>query len=115
MAAFPDYAKILLNGFDEKPDFGVLRTETDGGISKQRPTRSLPIVRRNAQVLVSGLADKLAFDSWFRQDLNGGAGWFDWTDPLDETVKQARFVGGDLTWTSPGVAWIAQVQIETVG
>ena len=33
---FPDYARILLDGFSEKPSFGVLRTEMDAGVAKQR-------------------------------------------------------------------------------
>ena len=40
---FPDYARILLDGFSEKPSFGVLRTEMDAGVAKQRARWSLPV------------------------------------------------------------------------
>ncbi|MBV6304941.1 hypothetical protein KVP10_08575 [Candidimonas humi] len=115
MATFPDYATILLDGFDKQADYGVLRTDMDGGIAKQRARYSLPIVTRNAQILVESVEDKNGFDAWVKTDLFGGAGWFDWTDPLDGVTKQARIVKGAVKWTSPGIIWLAQVQIETVG
>jgi hypothetical protein len=115
MATFPTYAKILLEGYSETPDYGVLRTEMDGGIAKQRPRWSKAIVTRDAQIKVSNKTDKASFDTWARTDLNGGAGWFTWTDPLTETSKQARIVGGKYKWSSPGIIWIAQCQIEAIG
>lgn len=115
MATFPTYAKILLAGFDEQPDYGVLRTDMDNSIAKQRATRSLPIVTRSASILVMSKADKQAFGAWMKTDLSGGVGWFDWVDPLDGETKQTRIVGGAVKWTSPGIVWLAQVQIETVG
>lgn len=115
MSTFPTYAKVLLSGFSESDDYGVLRTEMDSGIAKQRPTRSIPIVTREVVIHVETLADKNAFDAWRKTDLNGSVGWFDWLDPLDGVVKQTRIVGGKLQWTSPGKVWRASGQIETVG
>jgi len=115
MSTFPTYAKILLSGYAEDADYGVLRTEMENGIAKQRPRRSLPIVTRTVVIHVETLADKNAFDTWRRVDLFGSAGWFDWLDPLDGVVKQTRIVGGKLSWTSPGKVWRASGQIETVG
>jgi len=115
MATFPPYAKLLLAGYGEESDYGVLRTETDAGIAKQRARWSKAIVTREVQILVMNAADKVAFDDWMRADLAGGAGWFDFTDPLDRVVKQARFVGGKVKWTSPGRVWTAQGQIESIG
>lgn len=115
MATFPTYARILLAGFKEDADYGVLRTEMDGGIAKQRPRWTTPIVTRDINIHVDTVADKAAFDQWMRVDLNGGAGWFDWTDPLDMVAKQARFVSGKISWSSPGKVWRAAAQLETVG
>ncbi|GAB2913675.1 hypothetical protein [Paralcaligenes ginsengisoli] len=115
MTTFPSYAKVLLPGYGETPDFGVLRTDMDGGLAKQRPRWSKAIVTRDANVMVKKLADKLLFDAWFEADLNGGAGWFDWADPLDSVTKQTRIVSGKLKWSSPGIVWLAAVQLETVG
>lgn len=115
MSTFPSYAKILLSGYAEEADYGVLRTEMDNGIAKQRPRRSIPIVTRTVVIHVETLEEKNAFDMWRRVDLFGSAGWFDWTDPLDGVTKQTRIVDGKLQWTSPGKVWRASGQIETVG
>lgn len=115
MSAFPSYAKVLLGGFSQKSDFSVLRSEMDGGLAKQRPRRSKPIVTRAISILVTRLADQQAFDQWVAVDLSGGTAWFDWVDPLDRKTKQARFVDGDITWSSPGIVWTAQAKIETLG
>lgn len=114
MATLPTYARILADGYSEQADYGVVRTEMDGGVAKQRPRRSLPIVTRNATVKVDSLANRLAFQDWMRTELNGGAGWFD-LPTLDGAVRQARFVNGQMTWTTPGQVWLGQTQIETVG
>lgn len=115
MATFPNYACILLEGYGEEPDYGVLRTEMDGGIAKQRPRYTTPIVTRDAQIKVPDKTKKASFDAWVKSDINGGAGWFTWTDPLTNTSKQARIVGGKYKWSSPGVIWLAACQIETLG
>lgn len=114
MATFPSYAKILLAGFTEEPDYGVIRSEMDGGIAKQRPRLSKPIVTRAATIMVRSKSDKALFDAWVKTDINV-AGWFTWTDPLDGVAKQTRIVGGKYSWSSPGRIWLAQCQIETIG
>lgn len=115
MVTFPTYATIILAGYGEEADYGVLRTDMDGGIAKQRARWSTPIVTRDVQIKVSNKADKSLFDVWAATDLNGGAGWFDWTDCLDGVAKQTRIVGGKYKWSSPGVIWLAQCRIETLG
>lgn len=114
LPTFPAYARLLREGFDESPNFGVQRSEMDGSVAKQRPRFSKPIVTRSATLLVDG--QKAAFDVWFRDDLNGGAGWFSWRDPVDGATKNARIVSGKLQWrpVSPTL-WQASVQIETLG
>lgn len=115
MAAFPTYAAILKSGRTQKADYGVLRTDMDGGITKQRPRWTTPIVTRQVTVQVRSTADRERFDSWMAVDLNGGTGWFDWRD-LDGQIKQARIVGGSLEWERAGASlWNGQAQLETVG
>lgn len=115
MATFPSYACVLLDGYQETPDFGVLRSDMDNSVAKQRPRRSLPIVTRNVKIKVENKTDKISFDEWFKDDLNGGSGFFDYVDPIDGQAKQARFVNGNISWSSPGILWIADAQLETIG
>lgn len=115
MATFPSYAWIERDGYTETPDFGVLRTEMDGGLAKQRARWTKRIVRRKCSVLVGADTNKTQFDGWFKTDLYGGAGWFTYVDPVDGISKQARFVGGELAWQLRGATWAAQTEIETIG
>lgn len=115
MATLPTYAKILLDGFKEESDYAVIRSDMDGSLAKQRPRRSLPIVTRSIRIIVTTKAYKLLFDEWVRVDLNGGAGWFTFTDPIDETVKQGRFISGKVSWASPGGVWLLDTSLETLG
>lgn len=116
MAVWPTYAKILVAGYGEEADYGVLRSEMDNGIAKQRARFSTPIVTRDAQVIVKRLEDKNAFDAWAGADLRGGAAWFDFFDCLTGKTLRARIVGGKFRWGEPrGQVWTATCQIETLG
>lgn len=116
MATWPTYARLIVAGYGEEADFGVIRTETDSGIAKQRARFSKPIVTRDAAVIVMSLADKRALDAWIGGDLRGGAAWFAWTEPLTGNSVQARLVSGKWKWGEPqGPVWQATCQIETLG
>ena len=116
MPVWPTYAKITAAGYGEEADFGVLRTEMDNGIARQRARFSTPIVTRDATVYVVGLANKRAFDAWIETDLRGGALWFDFFDCAARKTLQARIVAGKFRWGEPkGQLWTATCQIETLG
>jgi hypothetical protein len=115
MATFPSYACVMLEGYSEMADYLVLRSEMDNSIAKQRPRRSIPVVMRSVKIRVNDKADKILFDAWFKNDIFGGTAWFTYVDPVDGASKQARFVEGKLTWTSPGVAWFGDAELETLG
>ena len=56
--------------------------------------------------------------AWFKTTLQEGALWFDWTDPVSGTVKQARFVGEGLDAQTVNAAfgfWKMTLKIETWG
>ena len=112
---FPSYARMLAEGYGETPDYGMLRTEMDSGLAKQRPTRTKAIVTRTVRVMVRSTADRLAFDTFHRVSLYGGSGWFTFTDPVDATSKQGRLVGGAISWSKMGPLWFFSASIETVG
>jgi len=115
MATFPSYACILFDGYSEAPDYGVLRSQMDDGLAKQRARRTLPIITREVRIIVPDTPEKLLFDAWVKTDLFGGVGWFDFTDPADDVNKRARIVAGRYSWTKPGRVWVAACQLETLG
>lgn len=115
-ATWPTFALILQDGYQESADYGVLRSDMDSGISKQRRRYSRPIVTRGLTFSMNGLDMKALFDKWVDQDLQGGVLWFDYLDPTTSIVKQGRMVGGKYQWDAPrGLEWTGSCQIETVG
>ena len=117
MATFPTYAKILASGLAEQRESALLRTEMESGPPKQAKIKSRVMVTRPVSILLQSRADYLSFVDWFADDLNEGSDWFDFTDPVTHTVKQARFVGGGLE-ASPEAGltlWTINTKIETWG
>ena len=114
MATFPSYIKILADGFQEEPESTVRRTEMESGPAKQVPMASLGMVKRPINGQIESRANYLAFKVWFKSD---GAGWFDWRDPVDNTVKQARIVEGKYTATPLAALeyWRISMTLETWG
>ena len=117
MATFPAYAKILASGYAEQRESALLRTEMESGPPKQAKIKSRVMVVRPVNILIQSRADYLSFVDWFVEDLNEGSAWFDFTDPVTNTVKQARFVGGGLEATPQSglTLWTIPLKIETWG
>lgn len=111
---FPAFARIQVDSYSETADYGVIRTDMDG-LPKQRPRWSKPIVTRTVKVFVGNASNKVAFDAFVRTDLSGGAGWFNFVDPVDGVTKQGRLVSGKVEWATPGRAWFFNAQIESIG
>lgn len=118
MATFPAYASLLFDGFGEKRESGLLRSEMESGPPKQAKIKSRVMVKRPVGILVKSLADYNSFISWFSTTINEGADWFDWTDPVTNATKSARFVEGGLD-SSPLTpvlnGWVIKAAIETWG
>lgn len=111
----PAYSKLLLAGHAEAPDYGVIRSDMEGPIAKQRPRWSSPVIQMDVTLLIEGRQAKLDFDFWFGDALAGGSGWFLYTDPISQAQRMARFIAGSLRWT-PDLAglWRAAAKIEMI-
>jgi hypothetical protein len=97
----PTYVKIRADGFMQQRQSAVLRSEMDSGPPKQSKIYSRVLVTRPVRFLIESAANYAAFITWFNSDLNRGAEWFDWTDPVTDTVRLARIVGGQLNEERP--------------
>lgn len=118
MATFPSNAKLLFEGFTERPASAVLRTEMESGPPKQAKLVSRVMVPRPVRYLFASKADYQAFVTWFRTQISYGADWFDWTDPVDGTVKSARIVNGTYEPTPLRKnleRWVVAMDLETWG
>lgn len=116
METFPSYAKMHLAGFGEEAESGVQRTSMESGPPKQLKVRSRVLVRRAVAIRLNSKTDYLAFVAWFQSDLNMGADWFTWSDPVSGTSKSARFVSS-LGRAAPvgrlADAWLLSATVET--
>lgn len=118
MPTLPSYVEIAFDGFTEKYASNLLRTEMEDGPPKQAKIRYRPLVTRSVNLYLSSKADYISFLSWFSSELEDGALWFDFTDPVTNTIKQARFVGGELTGIPQNAHlanWYIATSIETWG
>jgi len=116
--AFPSYGKLLLSPHSSKPGSAVQRTEFESGPPKQIKTRSRVAVERSLSIQFTS-TELDSFETWFRgAECNWGAGWFDWADPRDGQVKQARVLNGeyDTTAVSAGegapVEYLISIKLE---
>ncbi len=116
MAAWPSYARILIDGYSRQRQTAVQRSVMESGPPKQTRTLSRVLVQRKAVVHFTTQADYLSFLAWFRDDISRGADWFDWTDEFG-TSTTARIVGGSLESEQPvafvGGAWRVSLALET--
>lgn len=118
MVAFPSYASLLLQGFNEVRESALLRTEMESGPPKQAKIKSRVMTTRNAQIYLKTRADYLAFLGWYSSSINEGADWFNWRDPVTGATVQARFAGGGFD-AAPMAgmcdAWVVKAKLETWG
>lgn len=117
MATFPTYGTLLARGYKEQRQPGMLRSEMEGGVPKQRPRQSQWLVQRPVTYRFTA-AEYETFITWVRDTINLGADWFTWTDPRTSTSKTARIVSGDISDAAPvnavAAKWDVRFILETV-
>lgn len=118
MATLPSYVRILFDQYAEQKESGILRTEFENGPPRQAKFKSRTLKTRTAKLFIEPKANFLAFETWFADDLEQGALFFDFTDPVSGTTKQGRFVGGTYVakpMSASLAQWEVDCQIETWG
>lgn len=118
MSALPSYVRIMREGFAEQRGKGSLvRSQMESGPPKQRRVATRTMVTRPVLLRIDTKTNYLAFVAWVETDLNGGADWFTFTDPVDGVSKSGRFVGGEYTGTPRGSTeyWTVAATLETWG
>jgi hypothetical protein len=114
-AAFPAALKLMRDGFGKEPESVVNRTPFEDGMVKQAKAKTRALVPRPVVYAADSKTDYQAFETFFNTTINGGADWFDWTDPLDAVVKLARIVGTYQARPINGALtrWEISMRIET--
>lgn len=118
MASFPTYAKILFDGYSQKRDSALIRTEMESGPPRQAKIVSRVMVTRAAKIYLSSKTDFQNFESWYKTTINEGSDWFDFVDPVSGSTILARFVGGGYQAQPMSAAmqnWQISANIESWG
>lgn len=117
MQEFPQYVYLLADGYSEKTDGAVNRTEMESGPAKQASRSSRMMVPRQVIGQIRSRADKISWEEWFKS-IGLGADWFAWVDPIDGVRKAARIRGGEVEkkLEAPGGnLWRISFTLETWG
>lgn len=101
MPAWPAYARIDLTGYARERGSAVVSMPMEGGPPKRARVRSRVLIAQPVTVWLDTHADYAAFHAWVDDEIAGGAAWFDWPDPVDGQVKQARLRGGEIAEETP--------------
>lgn len=94
MATLPSYVKILYDGYTQKRESGIIRTEMESGPPRQARFKSRVMINRPVKLYINGVSNFQAFETWFMNDLAGGSLFFNMTDPVSGSTIEARFMGG---------------------
>lgn len=114
----PSYAKILLDGFSQKRGSALLRSEMESGPPRQSRIKTRVMVTRSVIIRLANLDEFNQFEQWYSDEINEGASWFEFDDPVSQTSKAARFVDGGYSASPVGdvaMGWKISAQIETWG
>jgi hypothetical protein len=115
MATLPSYVKILFDGYAQRRESGILRTEMESGPPRQARFKTRVMITRSAKLYITSKANFANFETWFMNDLAGGSLFFNMPDPISGTTISARFVGGTFTanpLSSAMADWEISCEIE---
>jgi len=118
MATLPAYVKILFDGFQQTKQSGILRTEFESGPPRQARFQSRTMTVRDTKLYINSKANFLAFQTWFNDDIDGGALFFDMTDPVSGNAIEGRIIGGTYSarpFSAAMDSWEITCQIESWG
>jgi hypothetical protein len=101
MPAWPAYARIDLRGYARERQPAAVSMPTESGPPKVSKVKSRVLIAQPVTVWLDSKADYQAFHAWLEDEVGGGEAWFDWIDPVDGRVKQARIRGGEILEEEP--------------
>ena len=95
MATFPPYARLLFDGASESFDPGIVKSEMERGLAKQRVQSRRVLRKLNATVMFKSAEDATAFETWYFTTI-GRIGFFDVVHPRTRAVVPMRFENADI-------------------
>lgn len=115
-ATLPSYARIMFDSYVQKHEPAILRTDMESGPPRQAKIRSRVMLTRTVKIVIESLTNFQAFETWFKEDIEFGALFFNMRDPVSKETIEARFVGGEYTarpLTGTLTLWQIEAAIES--
>lgn len=100
MAALPSYVIVLLDGYSEEFDPGVVKSEMERGLAKMRVSQSRVVKSIAVNLVFESQADANSFETWYFDTIKR-IGWFDCIDPRTNALRSVRFKDGALGAIQP--------------
>lgn len=103
MSQWPTFAKVVTEGFGEKPNPSVKRTEMERGVPKQAVINKKVMVELNITVQFESGADVAMFENWYYNDIKR-VSFFSFRHPRTKQVLQCRIKSGDIGEIKPVIS-----------
>lgn len=100
MAVLPSYVVVLLDGYSEEFDAGVIKSDMERGLSKYRVGQSRVVTTVAVNLAFESADDANSFEAWYFNDIKR-IGWFDFQDPRTNVLRSVRFKDGALGQLQP--------------
>lgn len=100
MHQWPAYAKVVTDGFGEKPNPSVKRTEMERGIPKQAVINRRVMEEISVTVQFESADDADAFTDWYHDTIKR-IEFFSFRHPRTRQLLQVRIKGGDIGTLTP--------------
>lgn len=117
-ATLPAYARLMFDGYQQKRESAILRTDMESGPPRQAKIRSRVMLTRTVKIVIESLDNFKLFETWFKNDIQYGADFFNMKDPVTKLTIEARFVGGEYVakpLTGTLNIWEIDASIESWG
>lgn len=92
----PSYVSVILDGYKEKIEPTMLRTEFDDGYVRQDAKISRRRIVRSVRLRLCSVQQVRDFKCWLRDNIGNGAYWFNFFDHTEGRTMRARIVNGDV-------------------
>lgn len=116
--SLPSYAILMRDGYKHQRESALLRSEMESGPPKQTKIKHRVMVTRTCTIYLKSKTDFESFELWYSSTIKEGTLWFNYLDPVSDSTKLARFVGGGyeaIPRANVKGAWLISAKIESWG
>lgn len=111
----PAYITILFADYQQSRESALLRTQMESGPPRQVKIKSRIMTTIQARLYIDSNAEYQQFLTWYREEIQEGALFFQFIDPLTSTTIEGRFVDGgfvSVPLSSSMNKWEVRTSIE---